>query len=82
MLTPIPIESNPSITIGSVMTNLTYKTPAEKRTRSKFEASQRAFDVTRQLNPLAKVPFFRPYIFGLNVITYGLILLDPLDRLE
>jgi hypothetical protein len=81
MLAPILIESNPSITKAWVMTDLTYETPAEKRRRSKFEASQRAFDVTRQLNPLAKVPFLRPYIFGLNVLTYGLILLDPLDRL-
>ena len=82
MLAPIPIESNPSITIGSVMTDLTYQTPSEKRKRSKFEAAGRATEHLASWRQIRKVPFFRPYFYALAGITYGLILLDPLDRLE
>jgi len=82
MLSPIPIESNPSIMIGEIMTDLTYETPAEKRKRSKFEAAQRATEHLGSWRSIRRVPFFRPYFYGLAGITYGLILLDPLDRLE
>ena len=82
MFAPIPIESNPSITIGSVMTDLTYQTPSEKRKRSKFEAAGRATEQLASFRQIRKVPFFQPYFYALAGITYGLILLDPLDRLE
>ena len=83
MLAPIPIESNSSIAVGSIMTDLTYRTKAsEERKRTKFEAAQRAQSILRPTNRIGRIPFFRPYLVGLNVLTYGLILVDPLDRLE
>lgn len=50
--------------------------------RTKSDAAGRAYDVLTYVNPIAKNPFLRPYIYGLNLLTYGLILVDPLDRLE
>ena len=83
MLTPIPIESNASITVGSVMTDLTYRTEGSgERKRTKLEAAERAQSMLRPTNRIGRIPFFRPYLIGLNVLTYGLILVDPLDRLE
>lgn len=83
MLAPIPIESNSSIAIGSVMTDLTYRTQTSgERKRTKLEAAQRAQSMLRPTNRIGRIPFFRPYLLGLNVLTYGLILVDPLDRLE
>lgn len=83
MLTPIPIESNSSIAIGSVMSDLTYQTEGSgDRKRTKSEAAQRAQSILRPTNRIGKIPFFRPYLIGLNVLTYGLIIIDPLDRLE
>jgi len=83
MLAPIPIESNASITVGSVMTDLTYRTEGSgERKRTKLEAAERAQSMLRPTNRIGKIPFFRPYLIGLNVLTYGLILIDPLDRLE
>lgn len=53
------------------------------RKRSKVEAALRA---QQQLavfnNTLRPIPIFRPYLLGLNLLTYGLIVVDPLDRLE
>ncbi len=82
MFAPIPIESNTSITIGSVMTDLTYRTPSEKQKRSKFEAGARATQQLGRLKPISKIPFFRPYFYALGGLSYGVILIDPLDRLE
>lgn len=83
MLTPIPIESNSSIAVGSVMTDLMYRTEgSDGRKRTKLEAAERAQSVLRPTNRIGRIPFFRPYLVGLNVLTYGLILIDPLDRLE
>ena len=83
MLAPIPIESNPSITIGSVMTDLTYKTNSGKQKRTTGEAIDRAMGSLGFINRATRgIPFLRQYVIGLNVLTYGLILIDPLDRLE
>lgn len=82
MLSPVPIESNASITVGSVMTDLTYQVEASNQKRTKLQATQRAQSVLRPTNRIGRIPFFRPYLIGLNVLTYGLILVDPLDRLE
>ncbi len=71
-----------SPTISSITTDLQYQTEPTLVKRTKFEAAERAFDVLAEFNAFAKVPFFRPYIYGLNLLTYGLIIIDPLDRLE
>jgi len=53
------------------------------RKRTKFEAAIRAQEQLGDINrTLGTNPFFRPYLVGLNILTYGLILVDPLDRLE
>ncbi len=67
------------VTIGSITTRFS---PADAEQRTKLEAAERAYDVLNKVNPFAKIPFLRPYIYGLNLLTYGLILVDPLDRLE
>ena len=67
------------VTIGSITTKFSS---ADAEQRTKAEAAGRAYDVLNNVNPFAKIPFLRPYIYGLNLLTYGLILVDPLDRLE
>jgi len=72
-----------AIRIGEVTTSLTYQTEGSTdRKRTKFEAAQRAQSVLKPTNRIGRIPFFRPYLVGLNVLTYGLIVIDPLDRLE
>ena len=71
------------IRIGEVTTNLTYQTASENRQRTTGEALTRVEGPLAGINRAVRgIPFFRPYIIGLNVLTYGLILIDPLDRLE
>ena len=84
MMMPGPPVEQPigRIRIGEVTTDLTYKTPSEKQKRSKFEAGARATEHLARLRPISRIPFFRPYFYLLGGLTYGLILLDPLDRLE
>ena len=67
------------VTVGSITTRFSSATPEQ---RTKAEAAERAYDVLTNVNPFSKIPFLRPYIYGLNLLTYGLILVDPLDRLE
>ena len=67
------------VTVGSITTRFSS---ADAEQRTKLEAAERAYDVLENVNPFAKIPFLRPYIYGLNLLTYGLILVDPLDRLE
>ena len=69
------------VTVGSITSNIPPGQPGDQR-RSRLDASVRAYDVLTKANPFAKIPFLRPYIYGLNLLTYGLILVDPLDRLE
>jgi hypothetical protein len=72
-----------AIRIGEVTTNLTYQTEGSTdRKRTKSEAAERAQWMLRPTNRIGRIPFFRPYLLGLNVLTYGLIMIDPLDRLE
>jgi len=74
--------SNSMVTVRSITSDVRGPSESQLQKRSKFEAGQRAFDVLSDINAFAKVPFFRPYIYALNALTYGLILIDPLDRLE
>ncbi len=67
------------VTIGSISSRFSS---VDAEQRSKSEAAARAYNVLTHVNPFAKIPFLRPYIYGLNLLTYGLILVDPLDRLE
>lgn len=70
------------VSVGSVTTELRGPGVPQLVRRTKFEAGQRAFDALSKVNQFAKIPFVRPYIYTLNVLTYGLIIIDPLDRLE
>ena len=68
------------VTVGSIKTQFSRAT-FEQRTKS--EAIERAQEKLAIVNRTFRgVPFLRPYVFGLNLLTYGLILVDPLDRLE
>lgn len=71
------------VTIGSIEANIsTARGPAMVQ-RSKAEAIDRVEDKLAIVNRTFRgIPFFRPYVIGLNLLTYGLILVDPLDRLE
>ena len=74
---------SPSIvTVGSINVDVSSSMGPQLVQRSKLEAAGRAYDVLTNVNPFAKIPFLRPYIYGLNLLTYGLIVVDPLDRLE
>ncbi len=74
---------SPSIvTVGSINVDVSSSMGPQLVQRSKADAAGRAYDVLTNVNPFAKIPFLRPYIYGLNLLTYGLILVDPLDRLE
>lgn len=77
----IPSASPSFVTVGSITSNISNPEPSSQR-RTKVEAAARAYDKLGTVNSFAKIPFLRPYIYGLNAITYGLILVDPLDRLE
>ena len=68
--------------MGTITTNLQYRPEPELVKRTKAEAGVRAFNVLSKTNRLAKIPFVRPYIYALNTLTFGLIIVDPLDRLE
>jgi hypothetical protein len=70
------------VTVRSVTSDVRGPSESQLQKRTKFEAGVRVFDVLSDINPFAKVPFLRPYIYALNALTYGLILIDPLDRLE
>ena len=73
---------SPSIvTIGSITADISNVEPSMEQ-RTKAEAAGRAYEALSHLGVLGKVPFFRPYFWALNALTYGLILVDPLDRLE
>ena len=71
-----------SPTISSITTDLQYQTEPTLVKRTKFEAAQRAQSILGRTNRIGRIPFVRPYLVGLNILTYGLILVDPLDRLE
>ena len=74
---------SPSIvTVGSITVDVSTSLGPQLMQRTRGDAAGRAYDVLTNVNPFAKIPFLRPYIYGLNLLTYGLIVLDPLDRLE
>lgn len=71
------------VTVGSIDVDVSNSTGPQLVKRSKVEAVDRASDKLALVNRTFKgIPFFRPYVLGLNLLTYGLILVDPLDRLE
>lgn len=60
-----------------------YASSPTKRRRTPMEALMRANTAgTRLWRPLRAIPPFRIYGFLLQGLTYGFILVDPLDRLE
>jgi len=69
------------VTVGSITSDISNVEPSFRQ-RTKAEAAVRAYEGLSNFNAFAKVPFFKPYIYALNALTYGLILVDPLDRLE
>jgi hypothetical protein len=74
---------SPSIvTVGSITVDISTSSGPQLMQRTRGEAAIRAYDVLNKVNPFTKIPFLRPYIYGLNLLTYGLIVVDPLDRLE
>ena len=75
---------NPSmVTIGSITSDISTPRGPQLVKRSKGDAIIRAEDKLSKVNrTLRGIPIVRPYVLGLNLLTYGLILIDPLDRLE
>ncbi len=70
------------VTVGSITSDISPGRTGDQR-RTKLEAIDRASGKLDAVNLALKgIPFFRPYVIGLNLLTYGLILVDPLDRLE
>lgn len=60
-----------------------YASSPKKRKRTPLEALARANTAGSRLwRPLRAIPPFRIYGFLLQGLTYGFILVDPLDRLE
>lgn len=73
-----------SITVGTI-TGFTRIKGAGKTTRkrTKAEAIERVQEPVQVFAELGGAfPLTRPYARGLTALTYGFILLDPLDRLE
>jgi hypothetical protein len=73
-----------SITVGTI-TGFTRIEGAGKTTRkrTKAEALERAQGPVQVFSEIGGAfPLTRPYARGLTALTYGFILLDPLDRLE
>ena len=75
---------SPSIVaVGSITSDISTPRGPQLVKRSKGDAIIRAEDKLSKVNrTLRGIPIVRPYVLGLNLLTYGLILVDPLDRLE
>ena len=73
--------SDTMVRVESITTDFQVPQP-EFVKRTKIEAGLRASEALKAFNRGQKVPFLRPYVFALNLLTYGLIIIDPLDRLE
>lgn len=74
--------SNSMVTVGTITSDIRGPGEPQLVKRTKANAGVRAFDVLSKTNRFAKIPFVRPYVYALNALTYGLIIIDPLDRLE
>lgn len=67
----------------STTSRLQYYEPGPStRKRTVTEALLRANKASPLLRRLKRIPFTRPYAYALQGLTVGLILVDPLDRLE
>lgn len=85
MMMPIQQLSDPARRFStSTSSRLTYYEPGPStRKRTVGEALERAQSQGSPLWRSAKrFPFTKPYAYALQGLTYGLILVDPLDRLE
>lgn len=56
--------------------------PPGTRRRTVSEAQERASSFISGARVLQRVPMLKPYAMLFQVLTYGFILVDPLDRLE
>lgn len=74
MMSPSLVQPSPSLESSSSM--------SQYRQRTTGEALDRADDALNILGVARAIPILRPYFRGLELLTYGLIILDPLDRLE
>lgn len=72
-----------SVSVGTIKTNFSTSPSSMMVKRTKGEAIDRAQTKLAMVNRTFRgIPMLRPYVLGLNFLTYGLILIDPLDRLE
>lgn len=82
----VPFENKvpaASVSIGTIRTKFTAPSSSLMVKRTKGEAIDRAGAKLAMVNRTFRgIPMLRPYVLGLNFLTYGLILIDPLDRLE
>ena len=85
MMIPVQQLQDPARRFStSTSSRLTYYEPGPfTRKRTVAEALARAQSQGSPLWKLGKrFPFTQPYAYALQGLTYGLILIDPLDRLE
>ncbi len=84
MMMPIQRLSDPARRFSTSNTSrLTYYEPGPStRKRTVTEALQRANKASPVIRRLKGIPFTRPYAYLLQGLTVGLIVVDPLDRLE
>jgi len=74
MMSPSLVQPSPSLASS--------RSIPQYRQRTTVEALDRADDVLDMLGVARAIPIVRPYVRALELLTYGLIILDPLDRLE
>lgn len=78
-----PIDQG-KIVVGSVTSHLApfRELDRTQQKRTRLEALQRVSEPLGFIGQGGKVPFLRPYAKAVQLLTVGLIFLDPLDRLE
>ena len=80
---PVSSGGGVSFTVTSTLAPFSSPPKKTKRKRTKFEALSRVGEPLGTAGSMGRnVPFLRPYAKALQWITVGLILTDPLDRLE
>jgi hypothetical protein len=77
------LQESPRGFSTSTTSRLTYYEAAPStRKRTVGEALLRANKASPMVRRLKRIPFTRPYAYLLQGLAVGLILVDPLDRLE
>jgi hypothetical protein len=79
-----PIDQG-KIVVGDITSHLApYREPGQTvmRKRTRLEALQRVGEPLGVIGQAGKVPFFAPYTKAVQLLTVGLIFVDPLNRLE